>query len=191
MIEELLKYDTDLFLFLNNLGSTTWDELWLFITNKFAFIPLYAFLLYLVYKNFGLKGTIFVLLGAVLMITTADQLANLFKHGFERPRPCREEELKDIMRLVVERCSKFGYFSGHAVNSMATAVFMGLLLKHRYKYLPFFLLFWAFLVGYSRIYVGVHYPLDVFTGMFFGSIIGWVFYRLQLILQRRFVNNKT
>ena len=191
MIEELLKYDTDLFLFLNNLGSTTWDELWLFITNKFAFIPLYAFLLYLVYKNFGLKGTIFVLLGAVLMITTADQLANLFKHGFERPRPCREEELKDIMRLVVERCSKFGYFSGHAVNSMATAVFMGLLLKHRYKYLPFFLLFWAFLVGYSRIYVGVHYPLDVFTGMFFGSIIGWVFYRLQLILQRRFVNTKT
>jgi undecaprenyl-diphosphatase len=89
------------------------------------------------------------------------------------------------MRLVVERCSKYGYFSGHAVNSMAAAVFMGLLLKHRYYYAPFLLLLWAFMVGYSRIYVGVHYPLDVITGMFFGGLIGWVFYTLQRLLQKR------
>lgn len=189
MIDELLKYDTDLFLFLNNLGSEPWDELWRVITNKLTFIPLYAFLLYLVYKNYGIKGMLVIVICAVLMITTADQLANLFKHGIQRPRPCREEELKSLMRFVVERCGRYGYFSGHAVNSMATAVFMGLILKNKYYYLTFILLLWAFIVGYSRIYVGVHYPLDVFTGMFIGSIIGWIFYRLQLILQRRFVNN--
>jgi undecaprenyl-diphosphatase len=188
MIEDLLKYDTDLFLFLNNLGSEPWDDLWRLITNKLTFIPLYAFLLFLIYKSYGLKGLLVIIVCAALMITTADQLANLFKHGFQRPRPCREESLQEIMRFVVDRCGRYGYFSGHAVNSMATAVFMGLLIKNKYYYLPFVLLLWAFIVGYSRIYVGVHYPLDVLTGMFFGSIIGWVFYRLQLILKRRFVD---
>ncbi|MFT6126778.1 MAG: undecaprenyl-diphosphatase, partial [Psychroserpens sp.] len=61
MIEELLSYDTELFLFLNNLGSEPWDLLWQIITNKFTFIPLYAILLYLVFKNYGGKGTLFVL----------------------------------------------------------------------------------------------------------------------------------
>lgn len=56
MIEQLLEYDTELFVFLNNLGSPTWDNLWLIITNKFAFIPLYAILLFLLYKKFGLKS---------------------------------------------------------------------------------------------------------------------------------------
>ncbi|MFK5981687.1 MAG: phosphatase PAP2 family protein [Flavobacteriaceae bacterium] len=189
MIEELLKYDTDLFLFLNNLGSEPWDLLWQIITNKLTFVPLYAVLLYLVYKNYGLKGMFVIILSAALMITFADQLANLFKYGFQRPRPCQEEDLHSLMRHVVENCGRYGYFSGHAVNSMATAVFMGLILRSKFKYLPFILLFWASIVGYSRIYVGVHYPLDVFTGMAFGSIIGWVFYRIQLILQRRFVKN--
>lgn len=190
MIEELLQLDTELFLYLNQLGSEPWDLLWQIITNKLTFIPLYAVLLFFVYKSYGLKGMLVVVFSATLMIAFADQLANLFKHGFQRPRPCQEEDLQSLMRHVVENCGRYGYFSGHAVNSMATAVFIGLILKEKFKYLPFLLLFWASIVGYSRIYVGVHYPLDVFSGMFFGGIIGWVFYRLQLILQRRFVENK-
>ena len=186
MIEELLKYDTVLFLFLNTLESETWDGLWKLITNKLTFIPLYALFLVLVYKKYGIRGMVVIIICATLMIATADQLANLFKHGLQRPRPCREESLQELMRFVVERCGRYGCFSGHAVNSMATAVFMGLLFKKEYYYLPFILLFWAFLVGYSRIYVGVHYPLDVLTGMIFGGLLGWIYYRLQLILQRRF-----
>ncbi len=187
MIEELLKYDTELFVYLNSLGSEPWDLLWQVITNKFTFIPLYAFLLYLVYKNFGFKRMLIIIVSAALMITFADQLANLFKYGLKRPRPCQEEELQEFLRHVVKNCGRYGYFSGHAVNSMATAVFLGLILIKKYKNLIFILLFWAFMVGYSRIYVGVHYPLDVITGMFFGGIIGWLFYRLNLILQRKFI----
>lgn len=187
MLEELLKYDTDLFLFLNNLGSERWDGLWRFITEKYSSIPVYVVMLYLVFRKLGWKGTLLVMVAAALMITATDQLANLFKYGIERPRPCRVEELQASMRFVADGCGRFGYFSAHAASSMAAAVFLGLLLRDPWKYLPFLLLLWAAVVAYSRIYLGVHYPLDIVTGMFFGSLIGWVFFKLQAWAQSRFI----
>ena len=86
-MEQLLEYDHELFLYLNGLGNESWDFLWLIITNKLYAAPLYAVLIYLIYKNFGLKGTVISVLVVAAMITCTDQLANLFKHGFERPRP--------------------------------------------------------------------------------------------------------
>ena len=190
MIEEILKYDTELFLFLNNLGNATWDGLWLFITEKTSSIPLYAILLYLVYRKLGWKGTLIVVLCAAAMIAVTDQVSYQFKHGIQRPRPCRLEELKEFMRFIAERCGRYGYFSGHASSSMATAVFLGLILKKTYRYIPFLLLFWAVVIGYSRVYLGVHYPLDIVTGMFFGGIVGGLFYRLQKGLQKKFMEVK-
>lgn len=185
MIEEIIKYDTELFLFLNNLGSESWDVFWRVITNKLTFIPLYLFFIYLVYQNYGLKKTIIVLVVAGLMIATTDQLANLFKNGFQRLRPWANQDLEGLMRLVVEKRGVYSFFSGHAVNSMVIAVYIGLILRKKYYYLPFILLLWSFLVGYSRIYVGVHYPLDVLTGFLFGGLIGWGFYKLLLIVQKK------
>lgn len=186
MIDQLLQYDTELFLFLNNLGSESWDGMWRFITEKYSSIPIYLLLLYFIYKQLGWKGTAVILASAALMITATDQLANLFKYGIQRPRPCQVEAIKDGMRFMADRCGRYGYFSAHAASSMAAAVFLGLILKHRFKYLPFLLLIWAVIIAYSRIYLGVHYPLDIITGMFFGGIIGWIFYRLQLWGQTRF-----
>ena len=186
MIEELLKLDTQLFLFLNSLGNESWDEMWRIITEKWSSIPLYVFLLYLIYKDLGLKGAFIVLVVAAILVAASDQLANLFKYGVERPRPCQEESLKGLMRFVADRCGRFGYFSAHASSSMGAAVFIGLLLKPSYKYIPFLLLFWALLLGYSRIYLGVHYPLDVITGMLFGGILGWLAFKLQSVLRSRF-----
>lgn len=189
MLEQLLTYDAELFLFLNNLGNESWDGLWRFITEKYSSIPLYAFLLFLVFKKFGMRGTLIVLVCAALMIAASDQLANLFKYVlFQRPRPCRVEAIQESMRFVADGCGRYGYFSAHASSAMAAAVFLGLLLRDRYKYLPFVLLFWAVIVAYSRIYLGVHYPLDIITGMFFGGIIGVLTYRLSCWLQQRFTN---
>ncbi len=185
-MEQLVQYDHELFLFLNSLGSTTWDGFWLFITNKLYAAPLYAFLLFLIYKQLGLKKTVIIVLLVALMITCTDQLANLFKHGFERPRPCRVEAWKASMRFVAERCGRYGYFSAHAASTMAAAIFAGLILRSRYTYLVFMLLFWSALVGYSRIYLGVHYPGDVLTGWVIGALLGFSFYRLHLIALRRF-----
>jgi undecaprenyl-diphosphatase len=189
MLDQLLQYDKELFLFLNNLGSSTWDGLWLVITNKFTFIPLYAILLFLIYKRLGLKTLLLIVLVVAVMIAFTDQITNLFKYIIvKRPRPCREEELRGIMRFVAPRCGRYGFFSGHSANSMAAAVFAGLLLKPYYKKLIFILLFWSVTVAYSRIYVGVHYPLDIICGMTFGSLTGYGFYKLQRFLRQRFIS---
>ena len=187
MIEQLLDYDTELFLFLNNLGSQTWDNLWLVITDKLTFIPLYAVLLFLLYKKYGLKSLLIFVVVVALMITFTDQITNVFKRGFQRPRPCGEADLIDQMRFIAVRCGKYGFFSGHSSNSMAVAVFAGLLLRPYYKNLIFILLFWSAVVAYSRIYVGVHYPLDIVCGLAFGAISGWLFYKLSQLLLKRFV----
>ncbi|MBT8273974.1 MAG: phosphatase PAP2 family protein [Bacteroidia bacterium] len=188
MFEKIIEYDHELFLFLNNLGTPTWDRFWLIVTHEFTFVPLYAILFYLIYKQLGWKVLILLALVVTAMITFTDQVTNLFKHGIERPRPCRAEGIMELTRYIAERCGRYGFFSGHSSNSMAAAVFAGLLLKPYYKNLIFILLFWSAMVAYSRIYVGVHYPLDIFFGMIFGATAGYVFYRLQIYLRNKFIS---
>lgn len=189
MIDQLLIYDTQLFTYLNSLGSETWDGLWLTITNKFASIPIYVILLYLVYKKFGWKVTAIAVVTTALMITFTDQLTNLAKDFFQRPRPCQEDSLQATIRYVAPRCGKFSFFSGHATSTMAGAVFIGLLLKDWFKYVPFLMLLWAFLVAYSRVYVGVHYPLDILVGMCVGALSGLAFFKLEQYLEGRFITS--
>ena len=107
MLEQLLQYDKELFLFFNNLGSETWDSLWLIITHKLTFAPLYAFLLFLLYKNLGLKRVLLLVIIIALMITFTDQITNVFKHSFKRLRPCGTEGVKDQMRFIADYCGRY------------------------------------------------------------------------------------
>lgn len=187
MIEQLLQYDTELFVFLNGLGTENWDGFWMFYTTKFNWIPFYALLLYLIFKKYNRKSFLVIILIVALMVAFTDQITNLFKDGFERFRPCYNKELDGVMRLVKSSCGgKYGFFSGHASNSMAVAVFVGLMLRPYYKFLIFFMLFWSAAMAYSRIYIGVHYPLDIFCGMIFGALSGFSFFKLFGYLNKRF-----
>ena len=188
MIEQLLETDRALFLFLNNLGSANWDTLWLGITNKFIFGSFLGILLLsLFYKKFGLKAMLMLIVVLALMITFTDQITNVFKRGFARPRPCRAEDVMDKMRMVAAYCGKYGFFSGHSSNSMAVAIFGGLLLKPYYKKLVYILILVSLIVAYSRIYLGVHYPLDIVCGLTFGALSGFMFYKFAQYLLKRYV----
>lgn len=187
MLDWLLKKDTELFLFLNNLGSETWDQFWLVITHEYTFAPLYGLLLFLIYKKYGLKPLLCTVVVVAALITFSDQMTNVFKDTFMRPRPCRAESIMDHVRFIAVRCGKYGFFSGHSSNSMAAAIFGGLMLRPYFKGIMYYLIIWSCVVGYSRIYLGVHYPLDVICGLSFGAISGFLFYQLNKYLIKRFI----
>ncbi|AXT56147.1 phosphatase PAP2 family protein [Aquimarina sp. MMG015] len=187
-MEELIQLDKDLFVFLNNLGTPFWDGFWLFMTEKLYQIPLYVLLLYFFYKYYGIKGTIITLVIVAALITASDQLSNLFKNVlFMRPRPCRAEGVEEFTRFIAERCGRHGYFSAHAASSMALAFFTGLALQKKLKYIFPFMVVWATVVSYSRIYVGVHYPGDIITGMAIGILLGVGAYKLLMFLVKKYV----
>ncbi|PJB12302.1 MAG: phosphatase PAP2 family protein [Flavobacteriales bacterium CG_4_9_14_3_um_filter_40_17] len=177
MLESIRHADEQLFLFLNNLGSEPQDGFWLFITNKWSAVPIYFLLAYLILKSFRLKGLIYFLILASLMILATDQTSNLFKFSVERLRPCHSPWLDGMYRLVASRCGgQYGFFSAHAANITALAVLAGKTLAKSYKFVFPLILVWALLVAYSRIYVGVHFPGDVLFGMFVGGFYGFIFF---------------
>jgi undecaprenyl-diphosphatase len=189
MLDRLLDLDTELFVYLNSLGSETWDSMWLAITDEFTFVPLYSVLLFLIYKKFGLKPLLLMVVVIAAMITFTDQTTNIVKRSVLRFRPCACEEIMDSIRYIAKRCSSNrSFFSGHASNSMAAAVFGGLVLRPHFKKLIYILIFWAFVVAYSRIYVGVHFPIDILCGMLFGALAGFGFYKLNKFLLKRFIS---
>ncbi len=123
-MEEIFDLDQKLFLFLNQLGTETFDGFWMLMTNKSTNISLYLFLAFFYLKRTGLKSFFKLLLFVTLLILITDQVTNLFKYGFERLRPCHDPGLEGLVRLVKSNCGGlYGYFSGHASNSFALAVF--------------------------------------------------------------------
>lgn len=183
MLDKILSLDTQLFIYLNSLGSETYDGLWLLITKQIYWIPLFLFLSYIIYKKLGAKQTLFLVLFVAVLLLFTDQITNLFKNGFQRLRPCNNPELKPFIRIVQSRTS-FSFFSGHAANTMAVATFLYLVFKKNFKY--FGLLFlWPLIFAYSRIYLGLHYPLDIISGYFFGAIFGFLIFKLYQIAQKR------
>ena len=194
MLEEILKLDTELFIFLNNSGTSSFDSFWTFLSRKEANIAVYLSGLLFFLKNKGFKSfkikplDVFYIFSLVLvMILISDQSANIFKDSFQRLRPCYNEIIQDSVRLVKESCGgKYGFFSAHASNSFSLAVFFGILFKDFSKYPIYFTIIYASLISYSRIYLGVHYPLDIIFGALFGVINGILIYKIHGIMLKSF-----
>ncbi|MRI62743.1 phosphatase PAP2 family protein [Ornithobacterium rhinotracheale] len=182
LIHELVAQDQQLLIYLNNSGNPMWDEFWLFITGKFSAIPFYALLLVVLYRMFDVRKLVLVLVLLALGITLADQLSNLFKNViFMRLRPCYEPLVTHYIRHVKPSCGgRYGFFSAHAANTFVVATYLGAIFEKKFKSLSIFLIIWAVFVSYSRIYIGVHYPLDILVGAFFGGVIGYAVYKVFL-----------
>lgn len=177
MLERVIELDKQLFIFLNSLGSQPFDGYWLFVTKQFHWTPFFMAVLYLVYKKVGgWKPFLFIIITIALLVAVTDQFTNLVKETVQRLRPCSTPELKGIIRIV-KSSETFSFFSGHAANSMASTVFVYLILKENYKY-AYVLFLFPLIFAYSRIYLGLHYPGDILTGYIVGIILGIFFNRL-------------
>ena len=173
-MEEIILEDKQAMIFLNNLGSSTFDPFWILVSEKWFWIPLYVIFLYFLYKNFNKKSLFYILLFVALGITASDQIANIFKFGFERLRPCHDPSLEGLLREVT--CGgKFGFYSAHSSNSFFVATYLTILLGKKIKQLPYFLFVWAAIVAYSRVYLGMHFPGDIIIGAIMGILLALFF----------------
>ena len=189
MFEKLLSLDTELFVYLNSLGSPAYDGLWLFITKQSNWIPLFLLLLYVIFKKLGGKQTLYLLLFVALLVTFTDQMTNVVKNNVQRLRPCNNVEIASYIRIV-KMSNAFSFFSGHAANSMAVATFIYFTLRSYFKYFSLIFL-WPFIFAYSRIYLGLHYPVDILTGYLFGFIFGFLMFKLYKTAQKKYFPKPT
>jgi len=190
MLELLDKWDISFFLFLNDLYSPFWDQVMWWISAKYTWIPLYLFILgwIIVKKKWE---TLILLLIITLLITLSDQISvRFFKEVIIRLRPCHNPDLAGLVHIVNGKCGgQYGFISSHAANSFAIATFTLLLFKNRtYSYL---IVFWALIVSYSRIYLGVHYPGDILGGIILGLILGRIVYDFYERMKHYWLKNKT
>ncbi|WP_340065217.1 phosphatase PAP2 family protein [Ascidiimonas aurantiaca] len=177
MIEKILEYDRSLFIYLNQLSGESFDTFWVLVTQITTWIPLFLIFIFLVFRLYPKKEavfitiTVFVALGFTLLFTEA------VKEFTSRLRPNNEPALKTLIR-VLQTPSDYSFFSGHASNSFSVTMVLFLFLKKKTKY-AVLLFIWPVLFSLSRIFVGVHYPIDILTGTIIGTLIGLAFYRLH------------
>lgn len=180
MITWLENIDRLLFLFLNGLNAQWLDPIMKALSSFWVWYPVVALFVYLLIKKFGKKFWIPLLVGIICFALT-DQITNYTKKNVERYRPSHNTEISNKVHIVDNyRGGQYGFFSGHASNSFGLALISLLFLRNN-KW-TIFVLLWAVLVSYSRIYIGVHYPSDIFVGAAFGSLIAFVLFKAYRII---------
>lgn len=173
MLEFLLNLDTELFLFFNGIHNSFFDVIMVWVSHKFFWVPFYLFLVYLLYRHYGLKKA--AILTALIILTFA--ITNIlsveaFKNVFQRLRPSHEPSLTGLVHLVNGyKGGNWGFVSSHAANVFGLAMLIAFFLGSQIRGIIFWIFFWATAVSYSRIYLGVHYPLDLICGGTMGMMV--------------------
>jgi undecaprenyl-diphosphatase len=181
----ILDWDKNLFLTLNGQHSSFFDIfMWMFST-KDIWIPAFICLIYVILKD-KKRETLFIVIGIILTIIISDQISSsIIKPLVERLRPSHEPLLNGLVHIVNGyKAGEFGFVSSHAANSFAFALFTSLVF--RYKPYTFVIFIWALVNSYSRIYLGLHYPLDIICGGVVGIISALMVYYLYFYLRNIF-----
>lgn len=185
LIDWLLELDTKLFLFLNGLHTPFLDVLMYNISKVWIWIPLYLGVVAFIIKKWKMEA-IWIILSIVVCVVLTDQLSNLIKEFFGRFRPSHEPALQGMVHHVQGYMGgKFGFVSGHSSNVFGFALLSSLILKQKI-YTPL-IFFWAASVAYSRIYLGVHYPLDILGGMILGIGIALIVFTILRGFQKKLI----
>jgi undecaprenyl-diphosphatase len=180
------RFDQHLFLFLNSHNSPFWDQVMYNLSGRIIWIPLYLAILIALGFKYKRKFYVIVLM-IIIAITLSDQFSVIIKNIFHRLRPCHEPALEGLVHLVKGICGgAYGFVSSHASNSFMAATLSLLLIRR--KWFTYGMIIWAFMIGYSRIYLGVHYPGDVICGSLVGALVGWGVFKLYQITDKKLLS---
>lgn len=176
MLQRLLEWDRSTFIYLNGLGIEAYDSLWSTITHLYSWTPLYVLFVALLLAKFPLREAVHKLITLLGLAVFIVGLTYGTKTAVARLRPNHTEELTTFIRIL-HHPTDYSFFSGHASSSFAITVLVFLFLRKKVKGAFLFFL-WPLLFTLSRIYVGVHFPLDLIVGAVVGSASGLLFYKL-------------
>ncbi len=186
MIESIKDWDEKAFLWLNSFHWDGLDSIVLQLTQTITWVPLYLLLLYLIYRK-DPKNTAWVIGGVMLTILLGDQISSgLMKPYFERLRPCHDPQWVGLIHNYGRCGGLYGFVSSHAANTFGMATFLTLILRKKQKGI-YWLFLYAVVVSYTRIYLGVHYPLDVFFGALVGVSSAYFSWAIVVLLKRKII----
>jgi undecaprenyl-diphosphatase len=187
-VDFFLQSDHDLFLLLNGVHTHWLDVVMYWVTFKFTWIPLYMLLLAVTIRTEH-KRSIAIIVTVIAAVVLADKITSgLMKPYFMRLRPCHDPSFTGLIHEVGNCGGLFGFASSHASTSFAVAVTWFLLLREKVRHMGWLLL-WAALYAYSRVYVGVHYPGDILVGALIGSCVGVIFVKLHNTFIKKYYHN--
>ena len=179
-LQWLIKIDEQLLLAINGCHNEYFDHFMYLFSDRWIWVPMYVAILYVMIRNFSFRKTIICLIAIALTITIADQVgASLIRPIVERLRPSNPDNpISDAVHIVNNyRSGKYGFPSCHAANTFGLAFFVCFLFRRRW--LTAFLMFWAVVTCYSRVYLGLHYPGDLFFGMILGLLSATMVYLIM------------
>ena len=184
MLDQLLQWDRDTFIYLNSLGIERYDVLWSTITNFATWIPLFLLFIYLIFRIYPKKEAFYVLGTVCITVIIVAVLTGITKEWVARLRPNNTEEINTLIRILKSPAG-YSFFSGHASSSFSITTSVFLFLRQHIKWGWLFFI-WPIAFALSRIYVGVHFPLDLLVGAGVGILFALLFYRWY---QGRFHNS--
>ncbi|NHF60802.1 phosphatase PAP2 family protein [Flavobacteriaceae bacterium TP-CH-4] len=177
MLDQLQQWDRETFIYLNGLGIEEYDAFWSVVTKFGTWTPLFLLIIFLIFWRNNLKRAGWNLLFLVLMVLSVAFAIDATKEYIGRLRPNNDTEINQLIRIL-HTPTDFSFFSGHAASSFSIATMAVLLLRDRYKWI-YFIFLWPLLFSFSRIYLGVHYPLDILVGALVGVGFAFLFNGLR------------
>ena len=186
MIDSLNKLDTSLFLWLNGQHNTFFDPVMYWFSDKLIWIPMYLLIAFFIIRNYKKQGILILIFVGIVILSCDQTASHLIKNAVLRLRPSHEPAVAGLIHLSkAGPGGLYGFASSHAANVFGLALFLYFVLDNWFKWLKYWLFAWAFLVSYSRIYNGVHYPGDVIGGAAIGFFLGWAVAKLYLYIETK------